>query len=134
MIEVDVDKIYHFIWGNDKTHAECLINGNFKIVPIGHSPVVKYLNGDKAEYLSQSHLFVVRESSISYLLSQYEKGVVFDVMAVKYGDKYIISDGMHRSSVMYYKGEKKLKLKVVTNKTNPSDAIFEPFIIKEKFI
>ena len=72
MIEVPVENIYHFIWGFDRTHAECLINGNFKIVPISKSPVVSYLNGNTEEYLSQSHLFVVREASIKYLLNQYD--------------------------------------------------------------
>jgi hypothetical protein len=134
MIEVSVENIYHFIWGSDRTHAECLINGNFKIVPISKSPVVKYLNGDKNEYLTQSHLFVVRESSIKYLLNEYDKVNEFTIMAVMYGDKFIISDGMHRSSIMYFKGNEKIKLKIVTNKTHPSDAVFEPFISDEKFI
>lgn len=134
MIEVPSDKLYHFIWGFDKSHSECLINGNFKIVPIDKSPVVSYLNGDTKEYLSQSHLFVVRENSIKYLFERFKLGEKFKINAVEYNGKYIISDGMHRSSIMFVNGVTNYEINLVTCKTNPSDAIFEPFLNDDKFI
>lgn len=133
-MKVSADILYHFIWGFDKSHSDCLINGNFKIVPINKSPVVRYLNGNKEEYLSQSHLFVVRENSINYLNDRFKRGEKFQINAVEYKGKYIVSDGMHRSSIMFVNGVLDYEINLVTHKTNPSDAIFEPFLNDDKFI
>lgn len=122
------------IHGDSKTLDDCYRELNFKIVPISISPVVKYLQGYTDEYLSQSHLFDVRESSIKYHLKEYDSHWnEFTILAIKRGNRYIICDGMHRSSVLFFKGHSEMRITIVNSKTHPS-ARFEEFIVDENII
>lgn len=135
MISVPIENVYHFIYGNQKSVQECLEKYDYTIVPIKNSPVVKYLEGYKDEYLNQSKNFLVREDSIKYHLSKYESGDInFKIMAVKYNNDYVICDGMHRSSILYFKGHTHINLNLVSVKSEPVYANFEPYILDEKFI
>jgi hypothetical protein len=134
MLLITVDKIYHMIHGNSKTFDDCYREKNFKVIPISTSPVVKYLEGDVGEYLSQSHLFNVRESSIRYHLDLYESGQGnFEVFCIKRGTRYIVCDGMHRSSVLFFKGHRVMEITVVDSKTH-GFARFENFITDDTII
>lgn len=135
IVVVSTEDIFHFIYGNQISVQECLEKYDYKIVPIKNSPVVKYLQGFKDVYLKQSKNFLVREDSIKYHLSLYESGKSdFKIMAVQYKNRYIICDGMHRSSILYFSGHKEIKLNVVNVKTEPIYANFEPYILDEKFL
>lgn len=116
------------------TSDECLKNGNFTIKPINKSPAVKYLFGEKSEYLSQSKIFLVREDSLSYHLNLFEtENSKFDIKVVKFGEKYIVCDGMHRSSVLYFKGVRNMDVNLVSIETEPIFANFEPYIESKYF-
>jgi hypothetical protein len=135
MITIPIKQVYHFIYGNQNSVQKCLDKYDYKIVPIHNSPVVKYLKGFKDEYLLQSKNFLVREESIKYHLSLYESGNTdFEIMVINFKDKYVVCDGMHRSSVLYHKGHTNLNVKVVSVKSEPIYANFEPYILDEKFI
>lgn len=125
---VDVDRVYHLIHGNRQTIEDCYLSGDFEAVPISKSPVVEYLNGNVEVHNSQPKLFYKRESNIEYLLNEYENGDRdWLLKAVFYKGRYIISDGMHRSSVLYKKGHRKIFVKIVSW-TNEKTAYFEKFI------
>jgi hypothetical protein len=115
---VPMDSIYHFIHGHSPNHKHCYETGNFSIVSIDKSPAVEYIRGNTVYYTSQSHLFDVREESILYLLEEWGSHR-FDVhqafKAVYRNDRYIIHDGMHRTSVMYFMGVKYVTLRMVRN-------------------
>lgn len=129
---VDMDKIYHMIHGEEATIEYAYMAGKFEIVPIKNSPVVAYLNGDVKTYQSQPRLFYRREKNIKYLLNQYDEGDRDWVLkAVFYKGKYIMADGMHRSSVLKYNGYRKVFVKIISGPTEPT-AIFERFITDDK--
>jgi hypothetical protein len=131
---VNTDNLYHFIYGECTTPIDCLESGNFKILPISKSPVVKYLMGDTNEYLNQSKIFLVREESLKYHLNLFENQKIhFEIKVIKFGNKYVVCDGMHRSSVLYYKDIRKIDIKVVSISTEPILANFEPYIRDEYF-
>jgi hypothetical protein len=130
---VDIDDVYHMIHGEAKTIEYAYIGGNFEIVPISLSPVVAYLNGDTHIYNSQPRLFYRREKNISYLLNEYDAGNRDWLMkAVFYKGKYVMADGMHRSSVLKHNGYRKVFIKIISGPTEPT-AIFEKFITDERF-
>jgi hypothetical protein len=119
---------------DDITHKSSLENGNFKIISIKNSPICKFLQGDELDYLNQSELFVKRPDSIAFNLGMYELGKLDDVMlAIKFEDKYVICDGMHRASIMVFKGHETIKLKLTNIIENPTFANFEPYIKSDKF-
>lgn len=129
---VDINSIYHMIHGNSNTIEDAYQSGNFKILPIKKSPVVSFINGNIDDYTSQSKLFYKRESSIKYLLNEYELGNRdWLIKVVFYKGKYIISDGMHRSSILMSKGYSKIFVKIVSSPTEPT-AIFERYITDDR--
>jgi hypothetical protein len=131
---ISITQLYCFIYLEDVDHISALENGNFKIVPLSESPILKFLNGDELYYSAQSDLFVKRPESIPYHLGMYELGKMEDtILVVKFEDRYIICDGMHRASVMFYKGHQQIKVNLVTIQTHPQFANFEPYIKSDKF-
>jgi hypothetical protein len=131
---IPTNQLHCFIYLEDVNHTSALENGNFKIVPLSESPILKFLNGDELAYLSQSDLFVKRPESIPYHLGMYELRKLEDIiLVIKFEDKYIICDGMHRASVMFYKGYQQIKVNLVTIQTHPQSANFEPYIKSDKF-
>lgn len=130
---VNIDLIYNIIHGNNSSYDECYLEQNFKVVPISKGPAVKYLMGDTNEYLNQSHLFGPREATFSYLLNQFDsQNFNFEIKAIKYNDKYVICDGMHRAAILVSKGYKQLNLKIVDYSIDPS-AKFEQYITNDSF-
>jgi hypothetical protein len=78
-------------------------------------------------------LFYRREKNINYLLNEYDEGNRDWLMkAVFYKGKYIMADGMHRSSVLKHNGYRKIFVKIISGPTEPT-AIFERFITDERF-
>ena len=131
---ISVDKLYCFIYHNDVNHKSALENGNFKIIPLSQSPIVKFLEGDTEIYSMQSELFIKRPDSIGYNLAMYELGKMNDsILAVKFEDKFILCDGMHRSSILYYKGHIDINVTITNVMENPTFANFEPYIKSDKF-
>jgi hypothetical protein len=131
VILVDVDKVYHLIHGNKNTIEGAYLSGDFEIVPLINSPVTSYLNGNINHYKSQPKLFYKREKNIEYLLNEYEIGERdWLLKAVFYKGKYILSDGMHRSSILHKKGYRKIYVKIVSWTTEKT-ATFERFIKDE---
>jgi hypothetical protein len=131
METIKSDDLYHMIHGNSETLDKCYADHDYKIIPISTSPIVKYLQGDIDEYISQSKIFNVRENSIKYHLDQYNQGESdFTILVIKRNDIYIVCDGMHRSSVLFFKGHRYINVKVVNSKTEPS-ARFEDYIRDE---
>lgn len=129
---VDVDRIYHMIHGNSNTIENAYLGGNFEILPLQSSPVIAYLNGDLKTYKSQPKLFYKREKNINYLLNEYIDGDRdWLIKVVFYKGKYITTDGMHRSSVLAHNGYRKIFVKIVSGRTEPT-AIFERFIEDDK--
>jgi len=129
---VDIDKVYHMIHGEEATIEYAYMVGQFEIVPIKNSPVVAYINGDLKTYQSQPRLFYRRETNIQYLLNQYDEGDRDWLMkAVFYKGKYIMADGMHRSSILKHNGYRKIFVKIISGPTEPT-AIFERFITDDK--
>jgi hypothetical protein len=102
---VDINKIYHYIHGKSKYTD--------RIVNIKHSPTVKYLLGDTKEYTSGSKDFNPRPKSFPYLLDLFDKGNWFDVLVYEHEGKFIVLDGMHRSSILFYKGYEEIKVKLI---------------------
>jgi len=131
---IPINELHCFIYLEDDTHTSALENGNYKIIPLLESPIVKFLNGDELSYHSQSKLFIKRPESIPYHLGMYELRKLEDIiLVIKFEDKYIICDGMHRASVMFYKGYQQIKVNLVTIQTHPQFANFEPYIKSDKF-
>ena len=131
---VPINKLYCFIYLNDTTHKSALENGNFKIILIKNSPISNFLQGDELDYLNQSELFIKRPDSIAFHLGMYELGKIDDViLAIKFEDKYVICDGMHRASIMAFKGHETIKLKLTNRIENPTFANFEAYIKSDKF-
>ena len=131
---VPINKLYCFIYLNDTTHKSALENGNFKIISIKNSPISNFLQGDELDYLNQSELFIKRPDSIAFHLGMYELGKIDDViLAIKFEDKYVICDGMHRASIMAFKGHETIKLKLTNRIENPTFANFEPYVKSDKF-
>lgn len=131
---VDVSDVYHLLHGDEQKIEYSYINGSFKCVPIHQSPVTKYLNGETNEYRNQPKLFYKREDTIHFLTQQFESGDrdwIFK--AVLYKGKYIISDGMHRSSVLYKNRYRKIFVEVVSGSTDRT-ATFERYIKDENFV
>jgi hypothetical protein len=126
---IDVDNLYHFIHGFAETNDECYSLRKFNIVPISESPVVKYLQGYKDIYLSQSKIFMPRENTIIHHFNNYNsEKIVSEIKVVKVSDKYVVCDGMHRSSVLYFYGNRKILVKIVDDISEPNDARFYPYI------
>ena len=131
---VDINDVYHLIHGNEEKVEYSYISGSFKAVPIGKSPVVAYINGDLETYRSQPKLFYRREDTIDYLLSEFESGDRDWLMkAVWYKGKYVMCDGMHRSSVLYTRGYRKVFVEIVSGASEKT-ATFERFLKDENFI
>lgn len=132
--KIPIDKLYCFIYLEDKTHITALENGNFKIVPLKESPVVKFLQGYEDVYLQQSDLFIKRPESIPYNLGMYELGKFdYNILAIKFEDKFVLCDGMHRSSILYHKGFDKISITLATSEEYPEFANFQQYIKSEKF-
>lgn len=131
---VDIDDVYHLIHGDEEKIEYSYISGSFKAVPISKSPVVSYINGDLETYRSQPKLFYRREDTIDYLLNEYESGDRDWLMkAVWYKGRYVMSDGMHRSSVLYTKGYRKVFVEIVSGASEKT-ATFERFLKDENFV
>ena len=131
---VDINDVYHLIHGNEEKVEYSYISGSFKAVPISKSPVVAYINGDLETYRSQPKLFYRREDTIDYLLSEFESGDRDWLMkAVWYKGKYVMCDGMHRSSVLYTRGYRKVFVEIVSGASEKT-ATFERFLKDENFI
>jgi hypothetical protein len=131
---VDIDDIFHLIHGDEEKVEYSYISGSFKAVRISKSPVVSYINGDLETYRSQPKLFYRREDTIDYLLNEYESGDRDWLMkAVWYKGRYVISDGMHRSSVLYTKGYRKVFVEIVSGASEKT-ATFERFLKDENFV
>lgn len=128
---IDVDNLYHFIHGNSSNNTECYLKKDFNLVHISNCPVVEYLKGNKQHYLNQSNLFNVRESSITYHMNNYDSDETFEIKVVKIDNKYVVCDGMHRSSILYFNGNRKILVKIVDNIVEPSSAAFLPYINSE---
>ncbi len=110
---VNVDDLYHIIHFGDKL-VDTYNTKNFKICPIKNSPVVKYLMGYKEEYLKLDRLFCPRPDTLDYLSSIdfNQSHELSNIKVVKYNDKYVVCDGMHRSAVHYFNGEKQIFVKI----------------------
>jgi len=122
------------IHGDEEKIEYSYISGSFKAVPISKSPVVSYINGDLETYRSQPKLFYRREDTIDYLLNEYESGDRDWLMkAVWYRGRYVMSDGMHRSSVLYTKGYRKVFVEIVSGASEKT-ATFERFLKDENFV
>ena len=131
---VDIDDVYHLIHGDEEKIEYSYISGSFKAVPISKSPVVSYINGDLENYRSQPKLFYRREDTIDYLLNEYESGDRDWLMkTVWYKGRYVMSDGMHRSSVLYTKGYRKVFVEIVSGASEKT-ATFERFLKDENFV
>jgi len=131
---VDIDDVYHLIHGDEEKIEYSYISGSFKAVPISKSPVVSYINGDLENYRSQPKLFYRREDTIDYLLNEYESGDRDWLMKVVwYKGRYVMSDGMHRSSVLYTKGYRKVFVEIVSGASEKT-ATFERFLKDENFV
>lgn len=116
--KVPLSSVYHFLHGDNESHAECYEMGNFKVVSIDQSPIVEYLRGNKVYYLSQPKLFVVRENVILYLLDEWHKGnfnINQAIFAIYKDGRYIIHDGMHRTGIMYHMGVEMVTLRIIQN-------------------
>jgi len=125
---VDISDVYHLIHGPEEKIEYTYLNSSFKLIPIQYSPVISYLNGDIESYRNQPKLFYKREDSINYLIDEYKKGDInWPLKAVFYKGKYIICDGMHRSSILYKNGYRKLFIEVVSG-INEKTATFEKYI------
>lgn len=132
---IDVDNLYHFIHGHSTTHEECYVYRDFKIEHISNSPVVEYLKGNKEAYFRQSHLFNVREETIHYHMGQYgEDRDSNSIKVAKVGDDYVVVDGMHRSSVCYFNGDRKILVRVVDYKSEPVAGQFLPHISEDDIL
>jgi hypothetical protein len=126
---IDVDNLYHFIHGFAETNDECYSLRKFSIVPISESPVVKYLQGYKDVYLSQSKIFIPREEAILHHFNDYNsEKIISEIKVVKVDNKYVVCDGMHRSSILYFYGNRKILVKIVDNISEPNAARFYPYI------
>jgi len=131
---IDVENLYHFIHGQCEDNDECYKLKKFNIIPISNSPVVKYLQGYKNNYLSQSKVFNPRETSIKYHFENYDHdNISYEIKAVKIKNKYVVCDGMHRSSILYFYGNRKILVKVVDVISEPNDARFHPYISEVDF-
>lgn len=126
---IDVDNLYHFIHGDGVDLKDCYLSKNFKILPISYSPAVNYLKGYKTDYLTQSKFFIPREDSIKYHFENYNSdNIDYVIKVVKLGNSYVVCDGMHRSSVLYFYGNRNILVKIVDNISEPEAAGFLPYI------
>ena len=131
---VDINDVYHMIHGDEEKIEYSYLNGSFKAVPISKSPVVSYINGDLETYRNQPKLFYRREDTINYLLSEFESGARDWLMkAVWYKGRYVMSDGMHRSSVLYTNGYRKIFVEIVSGASEKT-ATFERFLTDDNFV
>lgn len=131
---IDLDNTYHLIHGDEEKIEYSYLNGSFKAVHISKSPVVSYLNGDIETYRRQPKLFYQREDGIRYLINEFESGDRnWTFKAVLYKGKYVISDGMHRSSILYNKGYRKIFVEVISGSIEKT-ATFERFLKDENFV
>lgn len=116
---VKTEDLYHFIYEGDSIITS-LSNKNFKLVNLKDSPVVKYLQGFKDDYVNGSYVFRPRPFTLDYFIEQEPKFNLhspdYEINVIKYKDKYIIADGMHRSSVLYYYGYRDLFVKELPDK------------------
>jgi hypothetical protein len=102
---IDINKIYHYIHGKNKTDD--------RIVNTKNSPAVKYLAGDTEEYINGSKAFCPRIKSFPFLSDLFDKGEWLDVFVYHHRDIYIVLDGMHRSSVLYHNKFENVKVTIV---------------------
>lgn len=131
---VDINDVYHMIHGNEEKVEYSYLNGSFKAVPISKSPVVSYINGDLETYRNQPKLFYRREENIKYLLNEFESGDRdWLLKAVWYRGRYVLSDGMHRSSVLYTRGYRKIFVEIVSGASEKT-ATFERFLTDDNFV
>ena len=131
---VDINDVYHMIHGDEEKIEYSYLNGSFKAVPISKSPVVSYINGDLETYRNQPKLFYRREDTINYLLSEFESGDRDWLMKVVwYKGRYVMSDGMHRSSVLYTNGYRKIFVEIVSGASEKT-ATFERFLTDDNFV
>jgi hypothetical protein len=131
---VDINDVYHMIHGNEEKVEYSYLSGSFKAVPISKSPVVGYINGDLETYRNQPKLFYKREENIKYLLNEFESGDRDWLMkAVWYKGRYVLSDGMHRSSVLYTRGYRKIFVEIVSGASEKT-ATFERFLTDDNFV
>jgi len=131
---VDINDVYHMIHGDEEKIEYSYLNGSFKAVPISKSPVVSYINGDLETYRNQPKLFYRREENIKYLLNEFESGDRDWLMkAVWYKGRYVMCDGMHRSSVLYTNGYRKIFVEIVSGASEKT-ATFERFLTDDNFV
>jgi len=102
---IDINKIYHYIHGEHANHD--------KIVNIKNSPTVKYLMGDIKEYVNGSKKFCPRINSFPFLTDLFDNGEWLEVFVYHHREIYIVLDGMHRSSILYYNKLETIKVNLV---------------------
>jgi hypothetical protein len=120
--------------GNNSEYRVVYVLKNTPNVELVDIDDVSYINGDLENYRSQPKLFYRREDTIDYLLNEYESGDRDWLMkAVWYKGRYVMSDGMHRSSVLYTKGYRKVFVEIVSGASEKT-ATFERFLKDENFV
>jgi len=105
---VHVDNIYHI------RHVK---DGSYKIVPIKDSVTVKRLMGYSNEELIEQYSLlhtsedsaIVQDKSLNYFGLDFDQThPECDIYACVYKDKFIITDGKHRSALLYANGYRHL--------------------------
>ena len=102
---IDINKIYHYIHGKNKTDDI--------IVNIKNSPTVGYLLGDINGYVKRPRSFAPRVNSFPFLIDLYNKGEWLDIFVYHHRDIYIVVDGMHRSSILYHNKLENVKVVLI---------------------
>ena len=97
---------------------KCIFYKNFdnkiiEIRPLSNSPMVKYLKGDREEYLSYQQCgrsFFENEPKLDNIVSSLSQNgyPYMGKFIVLFGDQNIIRDGLHRASSLFAKNKDKL--------------------------
>lgn len=116
------------------SHDDTYHNKKYTVTPLKDSKAVKYLMGFKDEYLFGNNIFLPRPLTFDYLTNStanFNQTHPLSIIPVKkYKDKYMILDGMHRASVLYYFGNRYI---YVTEETLPNaDETYTNYLVDEK--
>jgi hypothetical protein len=114
---VKTDNLYHFIH-EGRNYFNAYDQKKYKIIPIKDSPVVRYLIDRHNESLV-GDIFTIRTDTVDYYSGMHEtfdqSHIQNEILTVKYQDKFVVVDGMHRSSVHYFNGDRHIFVKEEQN-------------------
>lgn len=109
-------------------------NHNYKIVPLQDGSVLQTLMGYEPSDLQTKNYIFIRQDTLDYLKNLNNFGQnhsLCTLCASDFNNKYVITDGMHRLSYLYFHGDRHFFIKIDKQKFADPTIVDERTINKE---